>query len=392
MCLRPILIDNPYRGLKHIGRNRFHDCTSLKISVPCGNCSSCISLRQNYFVQRCQMENLDNFLFMFTLTYNRKSLPVLKVNGYTYSYALWSDVQNMFKRLRKSGKIRPFRYFIVSERGSEKHRIHYHGILSVPRYDGEDIYTALELERQYFNLFLSEWRRKIGGSLRSPIYQNLCDYIKLPNGRSTYDFHYIDPRNSSNGESDVGFYVTKYVTKSDEWFEKVKSALKFNLSPDDYEEVYSKLRLKVCNSHNWGNPHSENVKLHIRKGIDSSKRNKDALFPYFINPFNGSTFPLSPYYQKIFMTTDDQECFYLKRPDVYLDNIIDNTDFVYQKFKDDKFKSVQSLINSRLNSCDVYDFIQDENVFSEVSENYNFTDTCSDLLPDDWQNDFFSTE
>lgn len=55
--------------------NFLHDCKSVKIAVPCGICPSCVALRQNYFVQRCQMEELDNHLFMATFTYNRKMIP-----------------------------------------------------------------------------------------------------------------------------------------------------------------------------------------------------------------------------------------------------------------------------------------------------------------------------
>ena len=80
MCIRPILIENPYYGLKNVGLNRFHDCTSRFIKVPCNNCPSCIALRQNYFIQRTQMESLDNHLFMLTLTYKTSSIPRFEVS------------------------------------------------------------------------------------------------------------------------------------------------------------------------------------------------------------------------------------------------------------------------------------------------------------------------
>ena len=96
MCDRPILIDNPYYGMSHIGLNRFHDCTSSKIAVPCGNCHSCISLKQNYYIQRCQMESISNHLFMMTLTYKQSMIRYKVVNGRQLYYADFTDVQKMF--------------------------------------------------------------------------------------------------------------------------------------------------------------------------------------------------------------------------------------------------------------------------------------------------------
>lgn len=394
MCLNPIMIDNPYKGLKHVGLNRFHDCTSLKIPVPCGNCSVCVALKQSYFIQRTQMEQLHNFLFMLTLTYNRESLPVIDVNGYKYSYALWSDFQKMIRRIRKKKLTRPFKYFAVSEFGSEKHRIHFHAILSFPRLAGEDDFDAFRLEREYFKIFLNNWKRRVGGTNRKPIFQDLCTYIKLSNGKSTYDFHYIDPRRSKAGEDDVCFYVTKYVTKSDKWLDKVKSAMKFNLSPEDFQKVFNGLiKPKVCCSKNWGSPDSPSVKKYIRKGIDLALKNKDFLYPVFINRHSGQTFPLSPFYKSRFLTMNDNEVFYLRSPDKYLDSINDFfIDASSNRSSEEKFSKVRSLINATFLNPDVYDFIEDKELSCEVQETYNF-DSCGDsFVDDDWQSDFILSD
>lgn len=125
MCISPIRIKNPNLGL--IGPNaQFKDTISHYINVPCGVCPQCIANRQMQYVQRLQMESLVNHFFMCTLTYNNESIPIVTTStGYDIRYADVSDVQKMFKRLRKSNAFgRPFRYFGVSELGSSKGRPH----------------------------------------------------------------------------------------------------------------------------------------------------------------------------------------------------------------------------------------------------------------------------
>lgn len=65
------------------------------------------------------MESLKNYLFFATLTYNKESLPHITTStGYDIPYADIHDLQNCFKRLRKSNAFtRPFRYLAVSELG-----------------------------------------------------------------------------------------------------------------------------------------------------------------------------------------------------------------------------------------------------------------------------------
>lgn len=125
MCISPIRIKNPNLGL--IGPNaQFKDTISHYINVPCGVCPQCVANRQMQYVQRLQMEELVNHLFMCSLTYNNESMPVVTTStGYDIRYADVSDVQKMFKRLRKRNAFgRPFRYFGASELGTKKGRPH----------------------------------------------------------------------------------------------------------------------------------------------------------------------------------------------------------------------------------------------------------------------------
>lgn len=125
MCRSPISIKNPNYGAT--GKfAQFKDTVSARIFVPCGFCDQCIQHRQFQYVQRLQMEELANHLFFCTLTYNNDCLPVVGTSsGYSIRYADVSDVQAMFKRLRKRDYLgRPFRYFGVTELGSKRGRPH----------------------------------------------------------------------------------------------------------------------------------------------------------------------------------------------------------------------------------------------------------------------------
>lgn len=110
---------------------KIKDCESEYLNVPCGVCSECVAKRQMFLVQRVRSMSLDNYIFFITLTYNNESLPKLTTStNVTIPYADIADVQKMFKRIRK---INPFNrqlsYLFVSERGKERGRPHFHGLL-----------------------------------------------------------------------------------------------------------------------------------------------------------------------------------------------------------------------------------------------------------------------
>lgn len=317
MCSNPIMIDNPYYHLSKVGHNRLHDTSSLKIPIPCGNCPTCVRLRQSYMVQRVQMESLDNHLFFITLTYNNESLPRYKVNDFYLNFANFKHVQNMFKRIRKNYDLPSLSYLVVSEYGGKRHRPHFHMILSYPN-SGESYGEIMNLERKLHDIILKEWRVN-KGSTRKPIYSPLCDFVVTRRGR-TFDCHYINPRASDRGEEDVAFYVSKYILKYSDYVDKLKSALRLNLPFDKFKEMWQIMRPKALISKGFGVGRFHgyrqkklrifpNVRNHIRKGIDHSLANSECLYPIFINPVSGQTFPLSPYYRRRFMTLDDAYVF-----------------------------------------------------------------------------------
>lgn len=200
---------------------------------------------------------------------------------------------------------------------------------------------------------------------RAPKYEPLCDYhSRYYNGEwhRTFDFHYIDPGLTDKGESDVAFYVTKYLLKPSKYVRRLQQALKLNLEPDEYERVWSLLKPRALVSKGWGlgsfesDPENNrktlpNTKIsdHIRKGIDHAKK----LYPYpvFINPLTGQSFPLSPYYRKKYMTVmDAMDWYYLYTQD---GSAYDNFHFSNEidpdqvKRKEAKFNKVRNLIEYR---------------------------------------------
>lgn len=294
------------------GFNFLHDCKSPMIPVPCGVCASCIALRQNFFVQRCQMEQLDNHLFMATFTYNRKMIPSRNVNNRRLFYFDFSDFQKMIKRVRLY--LPSFRYLVVSEYGGSNHRPHAHAIFSFPKEIAPTYADVVNLETYLHDVFLREWARNYG-SKRKPIYEPLCTYINNSRGR-TFDFHYVNPNSTAQGESDVAFYVSKYLLKSDSYVKKLRSALKLNLSEEEFKEEWSFFRPKCCFSKSWGNPGSKNVADYINHCIALSVEIPSFLYPCFFTKYSGQSFPLSPFYRKKFMTMDDKLSFYYRGHDL----------------------------------------------------------------------------
>ena len=205
MCISPVSIKNPNYGLvyKDIRLQKLKDTTSVYIPVPCGYCSECIRKKTLFIVQRLQMEALSNYLFFCTLTYNNEMIPtVVTSSGYTIKYADWHDLQLLFKRLRKIDEVPKFRYFAVTERGKSRGRPHMHILFLVPKEDSDDAYTPVRYERILYSAVLDNWKRKIGGSKRKPIYKPLCSFQRRLIGRkvfTNYDLHYVVPFLFDNG-------------------------------------------------------------------------------------------------------------------------------------------------------------------------------------------------
>lgn len=339
------------------------DTTSQFIPVPCGHCSVCLQLRQQYIVQRVQMEALSHDLFFGTLTYNNESLPVLEVDDFKLNYVDISDFQSMIKMIRKYENLPSFKYLLVTEYGGKRHRPHIHFILSFPKDDHQTLADRWSFAINLHSIFLKYWRRNVNilpgkftksgkpkVNTRSPIWQNLCTYYRTRRSYN-YDLHYLDPYSFSEGLDSVAFYVSKYCLKFDKWVDKLKSKLFFSLDEDTFSEVWNLIRPRRLMSKGFGSPNDPKVIAHINKGIDFSLNDHKAIYPYFISPVNGATFPLAPYFSDKFLRLDDLLVFNSRKPvltdyDMMLDSSSDLQSYEIVE-KERKFAVVQDFLDQR---------------------------------------------
>lgn len=311
------------------------DCVSKYIPVPCGHCAECVALRTASVVQRVELESKYGYPFFITLTYNNDSLPVHTCSdGRKIRFADYKDVQNMFKRLRKSNVMgRRFRFYGVSELGCKHARPHFHLILFLERKNGDSVYTPVNLESLVFQSILSEWRRNYGSN-RNPDYRPLCTFIqKFIGGKlnSTFDCHYVVPSAQNGTSQDVSYYVTKYLLKNSDVRDRMRFGLKSALSLDEFYEVWNKVKPRSFSSLNFGfgyygdlnpkkTPKSERLALLkslpssdiVRSSIKRSIRVSDT--PKFFSDQSGKGLPLSRYWYKFgdIYTIQDALSFYYK--------------------------------------------------------------------------------
>lgn len=352
MCTSPIPIPNPNYGLKSIGHNVLKDCTSAFITVPCGKCDECIKTRQRSFIQRIQMEQTKNYMFMCMLSYNPASLPVYTApDGYRFQYADLRDFQCMVKRLRKDNAFgRPFRYLGVTEYGDKRHRPHFHVLWLVPKEKGDDIYTPIQLQAKMYKLVLQYWARNYG-STRHPDYRPLLTFKcrRGPLGYEyNYDLHYVAPYNGDSGFN-ASMYVLKYMLKDSDYVERLRQhvwhyrntsllvdtllwrpaqipdVIKHpsrckRMSMEKY--LWQLVRPKVFKSLGFGlNPGVLDTSHKITPDPDITKYLKDCVhkskrsfpFPSWFNPVTGSSFPLAQFYKscsEVYTLDDAYDFFY----------------------------------------------------------------------------------
>lgn len=391
MCKSPFWIDNPnyHSNIRDPTYHLIHDTIHQKIPVPCGRCSACVHLKQVYLIQRVQMEALNHDLFYGTLTYNPESLPIAQYGKIKFAYPDFSDWQKMIKMIRKDYPEFKFKYILVSEYGGKKHRPHFHFILSFPKVE-DSISVKVSQAYKLFNIFLRYWRRNYG-STRTPIWKPLCTYVrKRIRGQDyyNYDLHWLDPNSSKDGLDGVAFYVTKYILKYDEWVDKFKSFLFFNIKESDYKDALDKFRPRILFSKFFGSPFDPDVKFHLDKGINYALGDNTALFPYYISRQNGAIYPLSPYFSKRLLTVEDMIVFCQRRQK--LDNEVTPEDVHQFEVQEHRMALSKAFLNSQSLLIDFDDMLD---INTQFLQNGNFAKTTqmdSDFA-DCWQDfDSFS--
>lgn len=351
MCITPIQIPNrnlvprkPYtRNWLRVGSPMsLKDCTSHYINVPCGHCPECIQKKQNDFVQRCQMESMDTYQYMVTLTYDNKHLPKLVSSlGEVFYYANYHHIQSTIKRVRKYFQ-RPFRFVATSERGGKRHRPHWHLILFVPKHPEDSPLTGKVLESELFDLFKLHWSKNIGTN-RKPIYEPFFQYVRcFSRGRvhTNYDLHLIEPRLKADGKmdtmQDVSFYVSKYLCKYND--NKLRIKVKNNYTADEAHFIIETIKCRRITSVSFGSRDfsghiaspdkrffpQEAINSYVRECIERSKQQK-LEFPTFFY-LEGQNYPLSGYLKKKYLTMQDALWWYFNSDSTDLDTVIYSTE------------------------------------------------------------------
>lgn len=374
MCVRPLFLPNPYYCSAPAGtEQRFqfekkypywflHDTTSLMIKVPCGTCSECLQARQNEFVQRCYMMSKFNYVLFGTLTYSNDSLPYIMVNDYKLKFADVRDFQNFIKRIRKYEVLPNFRYLAVTEYGEKSNRPHFHFLFFIPfEYEHGQInnFKGYEYADKLLDFITSErgWSRNYGTS-KTPVYYPLSFFIRRF-GKSTYDCQYV-----SNGcKQNVSYYVTKYVLKFSQYVSNLQSALKLNLSEEQYLRVWSVVRPKLLTSKGLG--------VYIKDGTHYSQI--DSLIDFYIGEeidfsllnekvpmlaIDNKNVPLCKYYQDRLMTMEQRIKLHNNRceegpfQDEYFNDDIKlndfRTDLQTKETKELKFEKIKKQLNNSL--------------------------------------------
>lgn len=320
MCISPVLIRNPNdshngtyfgkmiyeRYSKEVSEGKrlpFDD--SPYIYVPCGHCPQCVATKQMYILQRFQMETLESYVFFATLTYDDVHLPVCDVNDFSIPYANFKYFTDMVKRIRRKNMFgRPFSYFAVSERGTEKGRPHHHALFFLPKFSTDNCYTPFNLESQLYDVLFNQWALNVGSKWH-PVYEPLFTFhaiVKDGKVFKNFDLHYVQPLQGYVQQESVCFYVMKYMLKDSKRERSLQQALKLNLSPEDYNMYWNVLKSRCQFSKHFGLGQTDDsipsdiVYSHLRNGIDSTPVNSP--FLYFNDVVSGKCLPLARYYRE----------------------------------------------------------------------------------------------
>lgn len=267
-----------------------------------------------------------------TATYSNDMLPTFETTNsdtgvtYTNHYALTDDFRLMVKRIRKDNLFeRPFSYWCTTEYGGRTHRPHFHYVIFVEKQPGDDSYTGQELALKWEKIFISQWKRRVGGTTFKPVYKPLSRFIRKPDGTGTYDVHLVTENyGKSEDISDVMFYISKYCLKFDKWVRTKKQAMYSTMIAEEYSEAWKKLRPRMLISKEFGI--SKDTRTFVTDCINFALKNGH-VGPVYVNP-DGKTFPLSPYYRKKFLTLEQKKIFLFRDPTLErnaLGLVVDNT-------------------------------------------------------------------
>lgn len=233
MCVSPITIDNPLYGKTSYATelggvvtipSHLHPVEKT-IEVSCGHCAECRSSYFSSILQRALVESRTSYMYFVTLTYDDKHIPsIVLPNNERVFYSDYSDIQNLFKRIRKLNVFdRDFRYLCAIEYGDKNCRPHFHLLLYLAKKDTDDKQTPYQLECLIFDNLKKYYAINIG-TRKQPKYEPLFTYaIRYTNEgiKTNFFVKYVEPiisneaYNSEDNESFVKTirYLIGYVNK-----------------------------------------------------------------------------------------------------------------------------------------------------------------------------------
>lgn len=197
-----------------------------------------------------------------------------------FPYADIYHVQLLLKNLRDNNKTgRNLRYVAVSELGKGNGRPHFHILFLLEKFstdfmaDGRvNTGTMRNLEKQLYDMVFKYWSINVG-TRKQPIYEPLFTYRKSFYGgrvHTNFDLHWVDPSLTTEGESNVAYYVSKYIMKGSERDVKRQQFLKLNLTEEEYKHVWNIVRCRMTCSKGLGlDARFETVEVHeeVRKPL-----------------------------------------------------------------------------------------------------------------------------
>lgn len=379
MCVSPVSIPNPncwsagsrqrFSGL-FSRLSEIKDTHSMRISVPCGKCPECTFVRQNNIAQKVYFESLHNDLYFLTLTYKPEMRPYFVSSEPSIGKVEClrpRDVALMFKRIRKNNLFgEPFKYLGVGEFGSKSFLPHYHVILSFPKTCSNPAlnkHYAVERVYKLSNVIKSQWKTNVGFSSKKPIWRyNSLFHSKIVRGvrKSPFDLHYIDCGSSSNGFSDVSYYVTKYILKENSRLEKLKRKLDL-MDHDCFVSNCKFLTPRVFQSHGFGSLVPSDKPL-VRSMVSFGLRDTSACSPLFYGS-DGKYYPCGSFIFnqmiKLRFITLDEQLVFAKRKLAFCLSVQSNSDLsIFYEYKRDIEKLVkQQAVRSYL--CAKHDISSD---------------------------------
>ena len=256
------------------------------VSVPCGHCYQCIRKRKFDWEIRIRSEmSVSTCSFFSLISYNPENLPEPMVSDK-------AALQALIRRLRRFleytyGKDVKLKYFIVSEYGEMRNRLHYHaaffirgiefdryqwkvllerewgkGFCSAYLLDGTWIHYAVKYMQKKYNMMLAS---RLGFDAYDKFHPG--DWIP-PDMPDKYPKYYIKGKGYPLPRS---WYVKKY--KNYSFVNAVKCADALNASLAKRQTDYDMEYLKQCTflSQNPDCAESEKVYYNARKGLDVSQ-------------------------------------------------------------------------------------------------------------------------